>query len=386
VSWDLLSRVIPHSAPFCTPTSPELAWLDDEVLRLRVWGSERVYRLRTDAPRLLIGTAASCAIQVHDPSNYTSREHAYVEREAGLWRIVNRSKNGLHIDSEPHVRSFLKPGMRITLGPRFTLIAESARTIALRAALARMRGWGAELSDSLDWTLQTLRLTLFGKAIFTLCGAGDLVMAAQELHRLTLGEHRPFVVCSAAGRHRQPADEDESEGEGAGAGMGVTRLVPRVSSGSDAVALARGGTICIDNRRLPKDLSVVLELQRASGSPTQVFVLGKYVRKTEVFTARPFVIPPLSARAGELDRLVEEYEAEAPRRLGIGPPELTATQRERIRKRCKTLSDLEKATLRLSALRWAGTLRGAAALLGMSTGSLAEWLRDQGLQGAHTSA
>jgi hypothetical protein len=130
----------------------------------------------------------------------------------------------------------------------------------------------------------------------------------------------------------------------------------------------------------------MFELLRASGSPTQVFVLGKYVRKTEVFTSRPFVIPPLSARIGELDRLVAEYEAEASRRLGGGPLELTAAQRARIRDRCKTLSDLQKATLRLSALRRAGTLRGAAALLGMSTGSLAEWLQAQGLQGAHTTA
>ena len=377
-------RVSHLTAPACTPTSPRTGWLDDEVIQLRCWGSERVYRLPVDASSFLMGTAATCAIRVDDPSHYTSREHACLEREAGLWRIVDRSKNGLYIDGEPHGRSFLKPGMRIGLGARFTLIAESARTIALQAALARMRGWSAELADSLDWTVQNLRLAPSGKAIFTLCGEGDLVMAAQELHRLTLGEQGPLVVCSTGGRRRRPAGDGDDSDRDSDIGSSA-KLVPRVSSVRDAVALARGGTICLDNRRLPKDLATMFELLRASGSPTQVFVLGKYVRKTEVFTARPFVIPPLSARAGELDRLIAEYEAEASRRLGIGALELTAAQRARIRDRCKTLSDLQKATLRLSALRRAGTLRGAAALLGMSTGSLAEWLQAQGLQGAHTT-
>jgi len=365
------------TTPACTPTSPRISWIDDEVIQLRIWGTEQVYPLPPGASSLRIGTARSCEIQVDDPSNYTSREHACLERDAGLWRIEDRSKNGLFIDGEPHARSYLTPGMRISLGSWFTLVADSARTIELRAALARMQGWSADLADALDGALQDLRVAPFGRVIFTLCGDGDLVMAAQELHRLTLGEQRPLVVCSAGGKQQVAGDRE---------GEGPPRAVPRVSSGRDAVALARGGTICVDNRRLPKDLAAMFELLRASGRPTQVFVLGRYVRKTEVFTARPFLIPPLAARAGELERLVAEYEAEAARRLGMSPPALTAAQRTRIRERCKTLSDLQKATLRLSALRRAGTLRGAAALLKMSTGSLGEWLRAQGLQGAHTAA
>jgi hypothetical protein len=359
-----------RTAPACTPTAPgpRTSWINDEVIQLRIWGSDHVYPLSGDAPKLLIGAAQSCAIQIRDP--FTSREHAYLEREDRFWRIVDQSKNGLYLDAELHGRGYLTPGMRITVGPRVNLVAESARTMILRAALARMMGWGGDLADSREHAFQTLRFALSGRAIFMLCGEGDLFMFAQDLHRLTLGKHAPLVVCGAPRRGRPEREDDAEEA--------VTSL-HRVSSGREAIKLARGGTICIDNRRLPKDLIEMFEIIHDTASPTQVFVLAKYVRKTELFTSTPFEIPPLSARKGELDRLIAEYEAEAAQGLGIGPLELTAAQRARIRACCATLSDLRKATQRLIALRQAGTIAGAAALLSMSKQSLGQWLQARGL-------
>jgi hypothetical protein len=349
-----------------TATGPSTSWINDEVIQLRTWGSNHVYPLSGDAPKLLIGAAPSCAIQIHDP--YTSREHAYLEREDGFWRIVDQSKNGLYLDGELHGRGYLSPGMRITIGPRVTLVAESARTMTLRAALARMMGWSGDLADSLEHAFQALRLAPSGKAIFMLCGEGDLFMFAHELHRLTLGEHAPLVVCGTL-RHGRPRREDEE----------AARSLYRVSSGREAIMLACGGTICIDNRRLPNDLIEMFKILHDTAIPTQVFVLAKYVRKSEVFTPTPFELPPLSAREGELDRLITEYSAEAVQRLGIAPLELTAAQRARLRARCETLSDLRKATLRLIALRQAGTIAGAAALLSMNKAALGQWLHARGL-------
>jgi hypothetical protein len=69
-----------------------------------------------------------------------------------------------------------------------------------------------------------------------------------------------------------------------------------------------------------------------------------------------------------------EYEAEAVRRLGIAPLELTPAQRSWIEERsAETLPDIQMATLRLIAIRHTGSVRGAAALLGISHAGLGKW-------------
>jgi hypothetical protein len=95
----------------------------------------------------------------------------------------------------------------------------------------------------------------------------------------------------------------------------------------------------------------------------------------EVYTPAPVVIPPLRSRQDELERLILEYEVEAVRRLGIDPLELTPAQRSWIHERSsETLPEIQKATLRLIAIRHAGSILGAAALLGMSHRGLGTWL------------
>ncbi len=49
-----------------------------------------------------------------------------------------------------------------------------------------------------------------------------------------------------------------------------------------------------------------------------VIVLARYTRKTDVFAPTPMVIPRLSARQHELDRLMVECEAMASLQLGRG--------------------------------------------------------------------
>jgi hypothetical protein len=313
----------------------------------------------------MIGTAPSCAIRVHDVVNFVSREHASLEREANHWCIVDRSKNGLYLDGVKNGKSFVLPGMRIGLGPRLTLVAESARTIAIRAALARMMGWSTKLADVLDVAFQNFRFAVAGKAVFMICGDGDLLELAHELHQLASGEARPIVFCSTGGKRRQSLDHE----------AGAMSSLKRVSSAREAIQMAHGGTICLDNRRLPRDLIPMLEQRDArSLDQTLVIVLSKYVRKTEVFTPTPLVIPPLSARPREIERLFAECEALSVKRLNIDPLDLPASQRRWIREHCKTLSDFQTSVLRLMALRHAGSAYGAAGLLGITPSGLRQWL------------
>src|SRR5689334_8903464 len=157
-----VERRIPPRDPdlMISTTTDSLAkdWeIDDEVIRLRVWATDIVYPLpAADRPRLRIGIAPTCEIQIHDPSSLTSREHAHLERLDGRWTIADHSKNGLFLDGQRCARFPLAPGREIGLSRHVTLIAESARTIALRSALARMIGWSAERADAIDEALRML--------------------------------------------------------------------------------------------------------------------------------------------------------------------------------------------------------------------------------------
>lgn len=345
-----------------TPPVPQTLWSGDEVIQLRVWASDRVCSLPRDAGRrLLIGTASECAIPVDDPSNRASREHAYLERDGSRWCIVDRSTNGLFLDGLRQEKAFLLAGMRVGIGPRVTLIAESERTIELRAALARMMGWGAARRAALDLAFQNFRIAAVNNR-FAICGEGDLFGFVEELHELAMGKQRPLVVCRPGAQRRSSADVDEE------------RRVLRSASAREALRLARGGTICFDNRRLPDDLREALREPR-SPVHTLMIVLSNYERKNDLFTPSPFLIPPLADRRHELDQLIVECEAVAARRLEVQRLELSKEQRRWVREASETLSEFQTAILRLGALQCAEwSLLGAAKLLRMSPTGLRDWL------------
>jgi hypothetical protein len=208
-----------------------------------------------------------------------------------------------------------------------------------------------------------------------ICGDGDLLGFAQELHELAMGGECPIVYCKPGGGRSQPPSGFEPEQE-------ENPSIQRVASGREAISLAQGGTICIDNRRLPMDLDSILE--QTSPAPILVIVLARYTRKTEVFTRTPMVIPPLSARQHELDRLMVECEAIASLLLGRGLLgrgllTLTPAQRRWVRDHCETLAEFQLSVLRLMALRHAGSVPGAAELLRLSASGLRQWYAARGL-------
>jgi hypothetical protein len=342
--------------------------IDDTVIRLRQWATDTVHLLRSDHPdRLMIGTAATCAIEVTDPSHRTSREHAYLERmdvhERQRWCIVDRSKNGLAIDGEIREKCLLSPGMEIDLGGGMILIAESARWLALRYALARMLGWSASNTESVDLALRMVRLAAMRRSILVLCGESNLAPIAEDLHRLTLTPARPFVLCNPRRRTSENAER-------------FTRCAP---DGRTAIAQAAGGTVCIyDDRRCPPDVEEMLRAFRTPACRAQLVVCAKNPRKAEVFSAAPIVIPALGARKADLERIIEEYAIDAAWRLGIEPLEFAPAERSWIRERSSaTLPDIQTATLRLVAIRHAGTISGGAALLGLSHAAMVEWFQNR---------
>jgi len=89
---------------FETRTDPgATGWrINDDVVRLREWGTDIIHRL-PQAPwdSAVIGTAESCALQVVDPSGFTSPEHARLDRGPSGWLVRDlASKNGTRVNPE----------------------------------------------------------------------------------------------------------------------------------------------------------------------------------------------------------------------------------------------------------------------------------------------
>jgi len=333
--------------------------VNDDVIRLREWGTtRRTYSLYSDQPDPVIGTAPSCAIQVQDGTRRASRLHAQFRRIEGRWAVFDQSKNGLYRDGAKLDRFVLTPGTELGLGGGVTLVAESARLISLRSALARMLGWSDSAAEAIDLALRAIRFAAQRRMTLVLCGA-DLVPLAEELHRLTLTAERPFVLCNP----RRSTNETT---------WNRTRCA---ATGSAALEEAVGGTVCLTARHLPSDLRTLMRGLRRPECQTQLVVCSERTTEAEVFNAAPIVIPPLASRKEEIERIIEEYARDAGEPRGLGQQWLSQAEQTWIRTNMTTLALIQKATTRLAAIRQAGSMTQGAARLGISHVAMLKWLR-----------
>jgi hypothetical protein len=116
---------------------------------------------------------------------------------------------------------------------------------------------------------------------------------------------------------------------------------------------------------------------RDPSTDVQLVVCADAFQATHPFLVRPvpLLVPPLTARAHELPRIVDAYARDAIEALGADRTGFTtADQRWVLDRAPRSLVEVETATLRLVALRQAGTIGGAARRLGMAPVSLTRWL------------
>jgi hypothetical protein len=287
-----------------------------------------------------------------------SRLHARLIRDQGKWLLRDEgSKNGIWLDGSRRREIVLEPGAEIGLGG-ITLVAESGLSIKLRSLLARLVGWGSAYTESVDHAIRSVRMAATCRAALVLCGDGDLVPIAHSLHRRSRGLERPFILCDP---RRHPSKE-------------TVRSAENRATGMEALAAAAGGSVCVRTRRLPPDFRELVHELRDPSSRVQLIVCAAALEECERCRVTPIVIPPLSARRSEIDRIIDEYAEDAISELKAPPSAFSPVDRAWVRKHASSLAEIEKATLRLVALCASRNPSHAAARLGMAPVSLSRWI------------
>ncbi len=329
-----------------TKTDPDVVAraVDDEPTRLREWGSDRAYPF--PPPRggeWLIGSGTDCWLLLSDAHQYVSRRHALLFRDGERWHILDaKSKNGLWIDGERTSSAALVPGAEIGLGRR-RLVVESPRTIRQRGLLARFIGWRAEQAPMLDRGLRALRQYAAMRMPLSLTGDDDLVAIAQRIHREVVGDEQPFVV---------------------------TKTDAGIDKHVEGLGAARGGTLCLVGHRLFDDLRAVRALSSDRAPDCRLMIC---TRSGEQVTSLD--VPRLATRPDDLERIVDEYAADAIAGLGARAESFTRSDRTLLlESKPETLGEIEITTRRMIAIREHGGVTHAAAKLGVTHSALSRWL------------
>jgi hypothetical protein len=232
-----------------------------------------------------------------------------------------------------------------------------SRVEGLRGYLGRLLGWTN--TSAIDHALRSIDLARKHRAQLVLCGHGDLVPLAYGLHRRALGADAPFIVCDPH-RGNTPAS---------------VRSPANYVDVAATFEAASGGSLCVRFRRRPPDFASLVAKLRDSDDVQYICLDGNL--SEWLVRPGPIEIPPLTARMSDVPRIVDEYVHDATVELAPAPRRLTLTERDRkwLIEHAPTmsLSEIEKAALRLVALRSSTHLSQAAARLGMAPVSLSRW-------------
>lgn len=336
--------------------------IHDRVTQLRIWGTDVVFPLAEigdDEP--VLGTSPACAIKLDDKQ--VSRVHARLVRTKRGWMVFDlESKNGIRLDGARQAEGALTPGTELGLGG-VVLVAESPQLIALRGYLARLLGWSDARREYIDRALRSVRAAATRLVPLVLSGHGELVSFASSLHGHVIGRDKPFILCD---RRRRRAEAD-------------VRSVANISDPSQALRAAIGGSLCLLRRRMPEDtLPIVDEFSRPRPRVQLIICTAAGERTAadawRTLPADPIVMPSLTERANELDRIISEYATEALKELGTTHTSFPEEDFDWVRSHsASTLAEIEKGTRRLIALRAGGNLSSAASRLGMAPVSLSRW-------------
>lgn len=336
----------------------QMAHGEDDLVRLREWGSDRAYVLPGAGRDVRLGRGEPRgAFRLGDHT--LPNACALLSYTEGAWSARALDGAGsFDLDGASCSRALLAPGVELTIDGT-TLVVESRRSIALRSFMARLLGWSADKRSIIDLALRSIRLAAMRRLPLVLCGPGDLVLIALAIHRQTLGDERPFVVC----------DPRRREGEA------DARVAANVGTGAAAMQRAGGGSLCVWSRRLPPDFKDVRAELRDPRARVQLVVCVESWRHAKLYYIDPVMVPPLQSRSDEITRIIDEYTEEATFALSATVTLSSADREWILRHSASSVPEIEKGTRRLLAFRMCDdNVTAAARMLGMAPISLARWI------------
>lgn len=356
-----------------TVTVPEAAHqaglLRAPVVGLRVLGTTVEHRIPNEERQITIGSGEGRSIRLQHPS--VSHLHAQIERrDHHLILIDCDSKNGCYAEGARRAVIHLVPGERIRLG-EVELVAFSHAGDNVRRLFQRYLGYGRPalraVEDAHHATTRHRHLVLLGPP-----GAGSVAFA-RSIHKHTLGDPWPLVFTprfhpDRAGPHL------------------AHRFRDSYAEQKQTLAAASHGTLVLSFADLPADPTFLLDGIGSRASGTRAIFLGSDDAQLGALGALAFEcavirVPALAARRRELSRIVADAvagHAEGRRAKTI----LTAHDRERLLAHDwpRNHDELEEVVERVIALRTHRRVRKAAGALGLSPGSLSEWIKKYGFR------
>ena len=113
--------------------------------------------------------------------------------------------------------------------------------------------------------------------------------------------------------------------------------------------------------RLPRDFPQVRRTLREPDARVQLVYCSSKRDSSDGLLSSPIDIPPLTRRASELPRIIDEYARDAIAELGATRDAFTKQEHAWVTEHAATsLGEIEKATLRLTAIRMYGSIGRAA--------------------------
>lgn len=374
-----------ETPPIGTPKGQQTAtdpgsqlWINrDGVTGLRVRGSN----VEHDFPvhgfdRIWIGSDpagpdARHILKIAHPS--VSRRHATIEWRGPHLVVVDQgSKNGTRSNNQAQGIFELTPGARVAFG-EVEFVAYNARTQRVRAGYRRFLGYGPEAQGAIE-RLQELATQREHLALVGESGSGGPALA-RYIHTSSPANTWPFVH-----EPTLPAPTDRS---------GQRTLVASAAYGTLVLDTHHRGVRFENVRHLCDAIASnayhVRLIVLTRPSVTLEHLVGDALGKP----LHVFALPPLSARLGELQRLLPDTIEHHCIQQGAAGDVLSAddvaelsariTETRRGRRKIETWDEFEENVARLVALRRCGNSASAAEQsLGMSRGSFSKWASKYG--------
>jgi hypothetical protein len=333
----------------------------DVVDRLRLWAGDDTHTLPGSMQEVIVGSGSGCAIHLKDRG--VSRKHVQLLRHGQQWTAIDlSSKNGTWHDGLRMSTCSLVAGSELQVGV-VTLVAEGARFVALRDFIRR---WVGQTNlVAVDRALRSIRRAAQRQAVLYIYGEGDLASLVQSLHRRILSQDRPFILCD-------PTRKDCGES---------VRSAATRRAGMDAYLAAAGGTLCMRANRLPADFDMLVRMHYEQPR-SMIVAVGDMDRRQPMERALSpaLTLSPLGQRTDEIPAIIDGYTRDAAAELCL-PLDLFSSEDRTwvLEHEASTLSEIEKATRRLVALRASPNLNVAAERLEMASTSLRAWLERRAL-------